>query len=68
MALKAQLKELKDLKLLTQLANKLNQNQQQGQIQRKEGATAGENARNNGKNCKDNTNKHMPPKDNEPKH
>ena len=76
-ALEAQLKELQDLKLSTQLANKLNQNQHQGQNQRKEGANTDENLRNNHKNCKDNTNKHLqmkdeewkktPPKDNKPK-
>ena len=56
-ALKAQLKELKDLKLSAQLANKLNQNRCQGPNQRKEGANTGENQRNNHKNRKDNINK-----------
>ena len=45
--LEAQLKELKYLKLSAQLANKLNQNQCQGPNQRKDGANAGENQRNN---------------------
>ena len=59
LALEAQLKELKHLTLSTQLANKLNQNQCQGQIQRKDGANGDENQRNNSKNCKDDTNKRL---------
>ena len=56
-ALEAQLKELKDLKQSSQLANKLNHNRCQGLNQRKEGANTVENQRSNCKNCKDNMNK-----------
>ena len=55
--LEAQLKELKDLKLLAELAGKLNQTWHQGQNQRKEGANTWENVWNNSKNCEDNSNK-----------
>ena len=65
MALEAQFKELKDIKLSTQLANKLNQNQDQGKSQRKEGANAGVNARNNRKNQKYKSNKCLQKKDKE---
>ena len=63
MALEAQLKELKDLKLSAQLAGKLNQNWRHCQNHKREVANAGENAGSNHKNCKDCLNKRRKKKD-----